>query len=790
MQSTAATRPVATQVAGGSAALTGHHAVGLVDAVDASQGGEEAVEVAGVGQLELEAHLRHPVGAGVGGGAEDVDVVVAHRGGHVPQQPAAVEGLHLDGGHERAVVRLVPVDVDQAVALAVGQRHGVGAVGAVHRDTAAPRDEAEDLVARHGRAAARQAHHQVVEALHVHTSGRAVLGARAPRLAGRRGEGLVLDVVGVDLPQVPGDAGGDGLARHVALPHRGEQGVEVDVVQLLGDVVEQRAVGQLLHREALPAHGLDQLLSPVLHRVLTALPREPLADLGGGSGRGHDLRPVERRPGALHLRREDLHSVAGGQLRVEGHQAAVDPRPDAGVAHLGVDRVGEVDRRGPGGEGDDLALGREDEDLVLLEVDLQVVHELVGIRRLQLPVDDPVEPGDVGHRAGVAVLVLPVGGHALLGAGVHLVGADLHLEGLALRPHHRRVQRLVEVELRHGHVVLEAPLHGLPGGVDRAERGVAVLHRVDDHPDADEVEDVVELAALHDHLLVDGVEVLRPAGDLGVDAQLGQALADLLEHLGEVEVALGAAHGHHVVDLGVALGVERGEREVLELLAHLLHAEAVGQGGVDVDRLAGRALLLPRRHRRDRAHVVEPVGQLDDEDPQVLGHRHEHLAHRGRLLGLLGVELDPVELRDPVDDRGDVAPEVLLEVLDRDPGVLHRVVEEGGGHRDVVEPEVGHDPGHGQRVLDVGLPRPAGLAPVGLGRQEVGPGDEGGGRLGVPGPEGGQQRGDLVCRRALVAPPGQDPIDRGHASGYRRPVATPGGRAPSQRFGAPAAAAG
>jgi hypothetical protein len=53
-----------------------------------------------------------------------------------------------------------------------------------------------------------------------------------------------------------------------------------------------------------------------------------------------------------------------------------------------------------------------------------------------------------------------------------------------------------------------------------AERGVAVLHRVDDHPHGDEVEDVVELAALLDHLLVDAPQVLAAAGDLGLDAEL------------------------------------------------------------------------------------------------------------------------------------------------------------------------------------------------------------------------------------------------------------------------------
>ena len=178
---------------------------------------------------------------------------------------------------------------------------------------------------------------------------------------------------------------------------------------------------------------------------------------------------------------------------------------------------------------------------------------------------------------GVVVLVVPVGGDAELGPAVHLLGADLHLERLALRPDHRGVQRLVEVELGHGDVVLEPPLHRLPRGVDRAQRGVAVLDRVDDDPDADQVEDVVELLALDDHLLVDAPQVLRATGDVGVDAQLLQPLAHVLEHLGQVDLALGRAGGHHVVDLGVALRVQRGEAQVLELLLDVLHAEAVGQ---------------------------------------------------------------------------------------------------------------------------------------------------------------------------------------------------------------------
>ena len=75
------------------------------------------------------------------------------------------------------------------------------------------------------------------------------------------------------------------------------------------------------------------------------------------------------------------------------------------------------------------------------------------------------------------------------------------------------------------------------------------------------------------------------------------------------------------------------------------------------------------------AHVVESIGQFDDQDPKVLGHRHEHLAHAGRLLVLPGVEAQPVQFGDPVDDRRHLGAEVALQVLQVDPGVFDGVVE-------------------------------------------------------------------------------------------------------------------
>ena len=297
---------------------------------------------------------------------------------------------------------------------------------------------------------------------------------------------------------------------------------------------------------------------------------------------------------------------------------------------------------------------------------------------------------------GDVVLVRPVRGDAPLGTLVHLDGPDLHLDDLAAGTDDRRVQALVEVELRHRDVVLEPADHRLVTAVDATERGVAILHRFDDHADRDEVEDVVELLALLHHLLVDAPQVLAATRDLRLDVEIVQTAADFGDRLGEVDLALRRARADEVVELGETLWVQRRERQVFELLLELLHAQAMGKRCVDVERLLGDASLLVAGHRGDGAHVVQAVGELDDQHAQVACHRHQHLAHRRGLLRFFGIELQPLELGDAVDDGGHLGTERGLDIGDRDLGVFDRVVQQGRGQRDLVEADVGHDPGHGQ----------------------------------------------------------------------------------------------
>ena len=108
--------------------------------------------------------------------------------------------------------------------------------------------------------------------------------------------------------------------------------------------------------------------------------------------------------------------------------------------------------------------------------------------------------------------------------------------------------------------------------------------------------------------------------------------------------------GQHLDQLAVLVGLEVLEGEVLELPLDLPHPEPMGQRGVDLHRLARDARLLLRRQEPEGAHVVEPVGELDDHHPHVLGHGQEHLADVLGLLLLHGSGRSELgELGDPVD---------------------------------------------------------------------------------------------------------------------------------------------
>ena len=82
--------------------------------------------------------------------------------------------------------------------------------------------------------------------------------------------------------------------------------------------------------------------------------------------------------------------------------------------------------------------------------------------------------------------------------------------------------------------------------------------------------------------------MLGPARDLGLDAHLGQLRScRMRDDLVDLRLALEAPLGHPALEVLVVLRVQRPEGQVLELALDLGHAEPVGEGRVDVQRLLG-----------------------------------------------------------------------------------------------------------------------------------------------------------------------------------------------------------
>ena len=331
----------------------------------------------------------------------------------------------------------------------------------------------------------------------------------------------------------------------------------------------------------------------------------------------------------------------------------------------------------------------------------------------------------------------------------------------------RRVQALVEVALGHRDVVVELARDRPPERVDDAQCRVAVLELVDQDAQGVDVVDLVEVGALALHLLPDAVDVLRSAGELGLDAGglqgVGEDALDLLD--------VGLAGLAPCLELAgqapVGLAFELLEGEVLELPLDLPDAQALGERGVDLRRLASDALALLARQVRQRAHVVQPVGQLDEDDPDVLGHGQEHLPDVLRLLLLVGVGGEARQLRHPIHEPGHVGAEALLDVGQREVRVLGHVVEQGGRGCDRVDAQVGQDLGRGDGMRDVRLAGGALLPGVGLGREAIGALDRLQIRLGIVLSEGLDQLARL----------GVDDPWRDVHGGRRRPLgAGRGGR--------------
>ena len=163
-----------------------------------------------------------------------------------------------------------------------------------------------------------------------------------------------------------------------------------------------------------------------------------------------------------------------------------------------------------------------------------------------------------------------------------------------------------------------------------------------------------------------------------------------------------------------------GKGQFLQFRPNPADAQAVGDGGVNLQGFTGDATALFRGHDAQGAHVMEPVSKLDEDDPDVLGHRQQHLLQIGRLVLGLGGEVEAGQLADPIHQFGDLLVKEGRHRLAGVTGILDDVVQDGRHQAFVIHAHPSQDAGHRHRMLDVGLTAFPHLAGMGLGAELIG----------------------------------------------------------------------
>ena len=171
----------------------------------------------------------------------------------------------------------------------------------------------------------------------------------------------------------------------------------------------------------------------------------------------------------------------------------------------------------------------------------------------------------------------------------------------------------------------------------------------------------------------------------------------------------------------MGVGLELAEGKLLELVHEAVHADALGQRRINVHGFArDAAAFVLGLDEVQRPHVVEAVGELDQQHADVVRHGEQELAEVLGLALAVGLRLDLRQFGDAIDKPGDIGAEQRVDLLVSGDGVLDGIVENRRGDGLVVELQFGEDAGDFDRVTEIRVTTGAQLAAVRLDREYIG----------------------------------------------------------------------
>src|ERR1041384_142389 len=139
-------------------------------------------------------------------------------------------------------------------------------------------------------------------------------------------------------------------------------------------------------------------------------------------------------------RSHDLDHITVAKLIPQWNYSPVHLGSSTRQSDLGVYGEGEIHRSSSSGKLDYFPLRRKAVDFLWIEIELERIKEFSRVSYLLLPLDEALQPDKgfvfFGVGSAASFFVFPMRRNSFFGDRLHLLGANLDLEGLPALTHH------------------------------------------------------------------------------------------------------------------------------------------------------------------------------------------------------------------------------------------------------------------------------------------------------------------------------------------------------------------
>ena len=184
--------------------------------------------------------------------------------------------------------------------------------------------------------------------------------------------------------------------------------------------------------------------------------------------------------------------------------------------------------------------------------------------------------------------------------------------------------------------------------------------------------------------------------------------------------ALCTGLGHQILNPATFLRLKIFKGGFFKLIFYPVITKSRGNGRINVESFPSNFFPFIPFVEFEGAHIVKPVGQLDQNNPDIIGHGQKHLA---KALGLSrpgAVKRKTAEFGDAGDDVPNFGAEQFFDFLRGRLGVLNHIVQETGCNTDDIQFHVTDYSSHFQWMRKIGLAGKAHLACMHPGGIDVG----------------------------------------------------------------------